>query len=99
MTVTVRGPRFVSKMDERLFEVWLQSIPCVRQVVGSGYDLIITLTSKRVPHRDLRELRAIFSRYHMDEKALAPLPGTREQWFRDPESYWKRMLSKDRRRK
>jgi hypothetical protein len=95
--ITVRGPRFWSKRDEKLFDFWLESVPSVAHWGGSGSDLLITLTSKRPPRRDLAELKALFTRYDLDLRALGTLPGTRDRWFRDPEGYFTSMVTKSSR--
>src|SRR5215471_11363536 len=58
-----RGPIFYSHGDEKALFDWLESIPAVRRVGGSGWDIHIILKRSVLSQRDARELRAVFQRY------------------------------------
>ena len=88
VTIAVEGPRFFSAKDEDVFFSWLNSIPSVEAVGGVGTVLEITLGTKRVPQRDLREFLAIFHRYTLDKRVLARFDRPRLTWFRDSKAYW-----------
>lgn len=88
ITIAVEGPWFFSPGDEQGFYSWLNSIPSVVAVGGIGTIIEITLGSKRIPQRDLREILAIFHRYSMDKRVLRQLDSPRSPWFRDRKAYW-----------
>jgi hypothetical protein len=88
VTIAVEGPWFFSAKDEDVFYSWLNSIPSVVVVRGVGTVLEITLTTKRIPQRDLREVLAIFHRYALKKRVLKQFDRPELTWFRDPKAYW-----------
>jgi hypothetical protein len=89
VAITVKGPWYFSAKDEELFFLWLNSIPSVVAVRGVLNTLEISLTTKRISQRDLRELLALFHRYAIDKSVLAQFDRPQlTTWFRDPEAYW-----------
>jgi hypothetical protein len=86
--ITVRGPWLYSPKDKEVFFGWLESIPSVAKVGGVGFDVTISLRSKRVSQQDLRELIAILYRYRMNMRVLAPLASSRHPWFTDKKKFW-----------
>jgi len=86
--ITVSCPRFMSAKDEHAFFSWLRSLPSVRTVRGTGMDLRITVATRHLSQRDLRELLAIFHRYGVDKRVLAEFDRLELKWFRDPKAYW-----------
>lgn len=88
LTITVTGPWFYSAGDEDAFFSWLNSVASVWAVGGVGTDLEITLASRRLSQRDLREILAIFHRYALDKRVLKQFDRARLAWFRDPKAYW-----------
>jgi len=87
-TISVEGPTYFSPKDEDVFYTWLNSISSIRSVGGVGTMVEITLGSRRIPQRDLRELIAIFHRYAIDKRPLAQLDRAQLKWFRDPNKFW-----------
>jgi hypothetical protein len=71
LAITVAGPRFYSRGDEDVFFNWLTSLPGIAAVEGIGSNLVLRFRRRRVAQRDIRELRAIFHRYALDERHLA----------------------------
>jgi hypothetical protein len=86
--IAVEGPWFFSAKDEESFYSWLNSIPSIVAVGGVGTIVELTLSTKRVPQSDLREILAIFHRYALDKRELAQLDRPQLRWFRDPKAYW-----------
>lgn len=83
-----KGPFYYSQGDEDAFFAWLQSIPCVAGVGGSGTDLHIELKSQP-DDLELRELLALFFRYKMDMKSLAIFEtSSNAAWFSKKSMYW-----------
>jgi len=82
-----------SQKDEAAFFSWLKSIPGVTRVRGVGRRLVVTLRSKRLSDRALRELIALHMRYRLPMRALAQFetPGNRK-WFRSRQAYWHRKV-------
>jgi hypothetical protein len=66
VTIAVEGPWFFSPKDAEVFYSWLNSSPSIVAVAGVGTMVAISLVSKRVPQRDLREILARFHWYAMD---------------------------------
>jgi hypothetical protein len=83
-----QGPRYFSRGDENAFFHWLQSVPCVGEVRGHQRNLHVGL-KQPVSVDDLRELGALFRRYHIDVEPLKALHTSRNaKWFAD-QARWK----------
>lgn len=81
--------RFGSHLDEASFFVWAQGIPAIHAVVGRGHSIIIQIKTKRISDTSLRELLALFHRYHVPMAQLAQfLNACNESWFKSPIAYW-----------
>ena len=80
ITVKVRCPRFVSKGDEEHFFEWLQSIPGVGAVKGSGRSLLIDVREKTLPRASFTELAGLFERYRISKRGLKQVAGNRSRW-------------------
>jgi hypothetical protein len=80
--------RFFSPRDEASFFRWLQSVPCIGDIRGAGSDLHIEL-EQTPDDDDLRELIALFHRYHLDLTRLATFStDANRRWLRDENAYW-----------
>jgi hypothetical protein len=81
--------QYFSRGDEAAFFSWLQGIPGVVSVKGSGRELHIRLRSKRLPAQTLRELLALYLRYSGDMAELAQFANaSNSTWFSDPHAVW-----------
>jgi hypothetical protein len=65
-----RGPRYWSETDERVFFAWLQAIPSVVSVRARLGRLHVELREASLPEDELQEIRALFKRYRIPERAL-----------------------------
>ena len=80
---------YYSRRDEDAFFAWLQSIPGVRKVEGRGRELFIQLNSKRLSATSLRELLALYKRYHGNMRELAQFESSSNvDWFKNPQAHW-----------
>jgi hypothetical protein len=85
----IKEGMYFSQLDEDAFFKWLQSIPCVTDVVGTPKGLIVTLDSERLSEQNLRDLLAIHNRYGLPMKSMAQFETPQNtSWFRSPEKYW-----------
>jgi hypothetical protein len=85
----VKEGMYFSQLDEDHFFGWLQSIPGVVGVAGTPEGLVVTLRSKNLSERALRDLLALHFRYGLPMKSLAQFETTKNNsWFRSPEKYW-----------
>ena len=74
--------------DERNFFGWLESIPSVVKVVGTGRGLELQL-KEPVDDESLRDLIALLTRYNLDRSVLAVLATVKNRsWFKDKRKYW-----------
>jgi len=81
--------KYMSEGDERAFFNWLQAIPCVIGVRGSGRELHIRLKSRRLSQNDLREFIALYGRYGGRMAELAQFANASNQsWFCSPAASW-----------
>lgn len=79
---------FLSPSDEASFFARVKDLQCVLGVKGEGRTIVITL--RRAPTEiELRELIAVFFRYHVDLKQLAQF-SEHEAWLKDTRGYWYR---------
>jgi hypothetical protein len=84
-----RGVLYSSTYDEDAFFEWLDKLPCVKEYIGQGDTLIISITKSAVDEYALRELLALFDRYNVDMKQLCVFDCCEfAGWFRDSRSYW-----------
>jgi hypothetical protein len=84
-----RDCAFYSRGDEDAFFGWLQGIPGVVKVKGVGVELFVTLRSKVLSDRALRELIGLHRRYGIPMRALAQFETKRNGlWFRSKEMFW-----------
>lgn len=89
-TLVWRAPmHYLSEGDEAAFFAWLNSVPGVVSVAGSGRELHIRLRSARLSQRSLRELVALYTRYsgHLSELAQFATEAN-SAWFKDPNAAW-----------
>lgn len=85
----IAGPTFHSSEDEAHFFSWLNNIPGVTRVVGSGRGLQVTLRSLRMGEGALREMLALHWRYQLPMRHLATFKSAgNERWFAGRETYW-----------
>ena len=79
------GVTFGSQLDERHLFEWAMQIP---GVVRWEHDTLV-LKSPKLSQASLRDVLALFSRYHIPMKQLAQFKNTRnEMWFASPQMYW-----------
>jgi len=95
MVFTWRRPlRYFSAGDEDAFFRWLQAIPGIVAVEGSGRELAIRFRSTKVSSAALTELIALYRRYDGDLADLAVFESrSNRKWFRNPGAYWYRAVS------
>jgi hypothetical protein len=88
-----RACRYWSRKDEDAFFLWLQSIPGVTRVKGVGTQLIVSLRSKRLSDRALRDLIGLHMRYGLPMRSLAQFETPQNRlWFRSKQMYWYRKV-------
>ena len=87
--LTCKRVHYGSQGDETAFFDWIKRISCVTQFEGSGDILYLHVSRNRISDANLRELLALFSRYHVPMKQLAQFETTRNRiWFTRPGTYW-----------
>jgi hypothetical protein len=81
---------YFSMGDEDSFFAWLQRISSVVATEGVGRSLRISIDDARLSDEDLKELIALFQRYHVEMKQLSQLVmADNAAWFRDDlNAYW-----------
>jgi hypothetical protein len=80
---------YYSQLDESAFFRWLESISGVTRVVGTPEGLEVTLRSKNLSERALRDLLAIHYRYGLPMRSLAQFETpVNRTWFRSQQAYW-----------
>jgi len=80
--------KFYSPGDEAAFFESIGSIKAIRKTEGIGDTLFLHIP-KRLSNAALRELIALFRRYHIDMSQLAQFRSdTNREWFADPRSFW-----------
>lgn len=81
--------RFYSRADEAAFFNWLTGLPEVSQVTGIGRELHIQLHTSTLSEASLRELIALYQRYHGKMSELLQFK-TEENliWLANPQSIW-----------
>jgi hypothetical protein len=90
ISVVASNVVFLSPADEESFFVRLKALSCLKDIKGSGREIIIHL--RREPNAtELRELVALFFRYHADLKQLARFADN-HAWLRDTRGYWYRNM-------
>jgi hypothetical protein len=81
--------KYYSQYDEDAFFGWLGKIECVTETGGKGYTLSITVRTDLVDQGAMRDLLALFHRYHIDKSQLLKLVRPEfASWFHDKEKYW-----------
>ncbi|MFZ1989979.1 MAG: hypothetical protein WAW96_09435 [Alphaproteobacteria bacterium] len=87
--------RFCAHQDEEHFFSWLQATPEVRNVVGRGNGLHVTI-AKEVSDDSLRSLIALLRRYDVSMKCLRVFTNRRnESWFKNKEMFWYQAVFED----
>jgi hypothetical protein len=80
---------FYSEQDEATFFSWAQSISAIRSVTGRGSSIILSLKPRVVSDRSLREIVALFQRYHVSMKQLGQFKSPQNKiWFAVPNMFW-----------
>lgn len=90
-TVEIRAEhiRYYSQNDEAAFYEWLEKIRCVTSTGGTGYTLCINVQLDLVDQDALRELLALFHRYHISKSQLGELVRPElKSWFHDQYKFW-----------
>jgi hypothetical protein len=81
--------RYYSQNDEAAFFDWLAKIKCVTKTVGSGYTLSIMVQLDLVDQDGLRDLLALFHRYHIGKSQLVALVRPEfSAWFHEKGKFW-----------
>jgi hypothetical protein len=89
---------FYSQLDESLFFDALRRISAVKKIEGRGQDLFLSVPS-RMSDKALGELIALFYRYKVDMRQLAPfIAKGRGSWFRNSKAYWSKRVSPKKKR-
>lgn len=79
------GVTFGSQLDERYLFEWVMQIS---GAVRWEQDTLV-MKSLNVSQASLRDLLALFSRYHIPMKQLAQFRNPKnESWFAAPQMYW-----------
>ena len=80
---------YYSQNDETAFYDWLGKIRCVTATGGHGNISTITVQLDLVDEESLRDLLALFHRYHIDKAQLTALDRPEfSSWFHDKRKYW-----------
>ncbi|MBH0774702.1 hypothetical protein [Nocardia bovistercoris] len=90
-SVVLEAPHvtYYSPQDEAIFFGWLDKIDCVTSYRGELRTLYLTIDPARADHDALRELVALYRRYHIDLRELHPLTADRVgPWFSDQARWW-----------
>jgi hypothetical protein len=88
-----RACTYYSPGDEDAFFSWLSAIPGVVSYKGIGRELIVTLRSKRMSDRALRELIGLHIRYKLPMRSLAQFETPRNRsWLRSYHKIYGRAL-------
>lgn len=79
-----------SILDETAFFEWINKIPSIVNVDGSGDELYLYIKRRSISDKDLRELIGLFYRYKVDMKQLQIFLNERnkEWFFGKPKGYW-----------
>jgi hypothetical protein len=63
---------FYSMNDEKMFFEWIKNIECIKKFEGAGDELYLDLVGQELNYNDIKDLIALFYRYQIDMKQLAP---------------------------
>ena len=89
LVLDARGIDFLSEHDESAFFEWAKRLKCVVSCVGVADAVRITVNRAAVDEYELRELIALFFRYHADLKQLRVFQDSHnETWLKDADKYW-----------
>jgi len=93
-TLICKRVTYYSEQDEAAFFEWLKRIGCIKELNGRGDELYLHIARKKISNANLRELIAIFERYKIDMKQLAPFLNDKNSvWFKDnPHAFWYRKV-------
>jgi hypothetical protein len=84
-----RAVLFYSEQDEASFFAWAESISAVSFVFGKGRSIFLSVKSKSISNRALRELIGLFQRYRVSMRQLAQFRTSKNDgWFASPEAFW-----------
>jgi hypothetical protein len=93
-----RSVVFLSEGDEAAFFRLLHENKAIRRIEGEGRSLYLHVRS-HPSDRSLRDLLAIFHRYHISMRQLAQFAsGANRSWFEVPGKYWYRRVFGGKRR-
>jgi len=82
---------YFSEYDESAFFEWIKKIPCIVGVFGIGTKLHLKIRIDNLDKHDLREIIAVYERYHIDKRPIAALDrGIFRDWLHDKTAYWYR---------
>lgn len=88
-----RQVTFYSQHDEACFFAWAEAIPAISSVSGRGQSVLLTVKSKSISDRSLRELLALFQRYKISMRQLAQFRSLKNQaWFAVPDKFWSKSV-------
>lgn len=84
-----RSVLFYSLQDEATFFAWAESITAVSAISGRGRYIVLSLKSKAISDRTLREFIALFRRYRISMRQLAQFRTSKNSdWFASPDAFW-----------
>jgi hypothetical protein len=64
--------RYCSRFDEDTFFEWIKKIPCIYHFEGAGDELYLDLLDRDLKPEEIIEIIALFRRYYVNMKQLAP---------------------------
>lgn len=92
-TLTCKRVLFYCQADESAFFHLAKNIKAVQLVEGVG-DSILLHVSSRPSQQSLRDLIALFQRYHISGMSQLAffLSDSNRAWFTDPQKFWHRKV-------
>ena len=89
-----KSVKFYSRKDEDVFFEWIQKIDCIDKTSAYLNMLYLHIASNELHDSDLRDLLALFFRYHIDMKQLKQfLTDDNKKWFfGNPKGYWHKQV-------
>lgn len=87
-TIEFTCPTFFSEDDENSFFDRLNTLLCIKKIVGQGRSLNIELESP--DDNELRELISVLYRYNVEMRCMSVLldEGNRHWFYENNSSYW-----------
>jgi hypothetical protein len=87
--LTWKNINFYSPLDEVVFFEWIKKIDCIDDIKRENNSLFFYIASDEIHDYNLRDLLALFFRYHIDMKQLKRfLMPENKKWFKNKIAYW-----------